>query len=185
MSRRPRIHLNHVPLHIVQRGHSSAYFFVEEDNHAYLHCLSEAAHQHHRRRQDACLPVRRSGQPHPSDLARDQLLRHHHLRRAQPSERDQGTGHDQPGHLRLRRPLPSHHGHAGQRHHHQLRLQPPGRARQPRPQPRRHRAGPDPHLHPQPRAGNREPAGCYLTVARGLGSRKATGVTSQIKERCF
>ncbi|MPM54491.1 hypothetical protein SDC9_101269 [bioreactor metagenome] len=75
--------------------------------------------------------------------------RGHHL----PDSRRPGRGHR----LRLRRPLPSHHGHAGQRHHHQLRLQPPGRARQPQPQPRRHRAGPDPHVHPQPRAGNREP----------------------------
>lgn len=43
MPRRPRIHLNDVPLHIVQRGHNrEACFYAEEDYHAYLHWLGEA-----------------------------------------------------------------------------------------------------------------------------------------------
>lgn len=43
MPRRPRIHLNDVPLHIVQRGHNrEPCFFAEEDYHAYLHWLGEA-----------------------------------------------------------------------------------------------------------------------------------------------
>jgi putative transposase len=43
MPRRPRIHLNDVPLHIVQRGHNrEPCFFAEEDYNAYLHWLGEA-----------------------------------------------------------------------------------------------------------------------------------------------
>ncbi len=43
MPRRPRIHLDGVPLHIVQRGHNrEACFFGEEDYHAYLYWLGEA-----------------------------------------------------------------------------------------------------------------------------------------------
>jgi len=43
MPRRPRIHLDGVPLHIVQRGHNrEACFLAEEDYHAYLHWLKEA-----------------------------------------------------------------------------------------------------------------------------------------------
>jgi putative transposase len=43
MPRRPRIHLNDVPLHIVQRGHNrEPCFFAEEDYHAYLYWLGEA-----------------------------------------------------------------------------------------------------------------------------------------------
>ena len=43
MPRRPRIHLDKVPLHIVQRGHNrEPCFFAEEDYHAYLHWLGEA-----------------------------------------------------------------------------------------------------------------------------------------------
>ena len=43
MPRRPRIHLDGVPLHIVQRGHNrEPCFFAEEDYHAYLHWLGEA-----------------------------------------------------------------------------------------------------------------------------------------------
>lgn len=43
MPRRPRIHLDGVPLHIVQRGHNrQPCFFAEEDYHAYLHWLGEA-----------------------------------------------------------------------------------------------------------------------------------------------
>lgn len=43
MPRRPRIHLDNVPLHIVQRGHNrEPCFFAEEDYHAYLHWLGEA-----------------------------------------------------------------------------------------------------------------------------------------------
>lgn len=43
MPRRPRIHLDGVPLHIVQRGHNrEPCFFGEEDYHAYLHWLAEA-----------------------------------------------------------------------------------------------------------------------------------------------
>lgn len=43
MPRRPRIHLDGVPLHIVQRGHNrEACFFAEEDYYTYLHWLKEA-----------------------------------------------------------------------------------------------------------------------------------------------
>lgn len=43
MPRRPRIHLDGVPLHIVQRGHNrQPCFFAEEDYHTYLHWLGEA-----------------------------------------------------------------------------------------------------------------------------------------------
>lgn len=43
MPRRPRIHLDGLPLHIVQRGHNrEACFFCEEDYQSYLHWLSEA-----------------------------------------------------------------------------------------------------------------------------------------------
>jgi REP element-mobilizing transposase RayT len=51
MPRRPRIHLDGVPLHIVQRGHNrQPCFFAEEDYHAYLHWLGEAL-----RKQDCAL----------------------------------------------------------------------------------------------------------------------------------
>ncbi len=44
MPRRPRIHLDGVPLHIVQRGHNrQPCFFAEADYLAYLHWLSDAA----------------------------------------------------------------------------------------------------------------------------------------------
>jgi putative transposase len=43
MPRRPRIHLDVVPLHIVQRGHNRGpCFFDEQDRHAYLNWLSDA-----------------------------------------------------------------------------------------------------------------------------------------------
>ncbi|MEA3276886.1 MAG: transposase [Pseudomonadota bacterium] len=43
MPRRPRIHLDGVPLHIVQRGHNrGACFFDERDYHAYRGWLGEA-----------------------------------------------------------------------------------------------------------------------------------------------
>ena len=43
MPRCPRIHLNGIPLHTVQRGHNrEPCFFGEEDYHAYLHWLNEA-----------------------------------------------------------------------------------------------------------------------------------------------
>ena len=43
MARRARIHLDGVPLHIVQRGHNRAPCFFAEDNYAaYLHWLGEA-----------------------------------------------------------------------------------------------------------------------------------------------
>jgi putative transposase len=43
MPRRPRVHLDHVPLHIVQRGHNrDPCFFTEEDYQSYLHWLGEA-----------------------------------------------------------------------------------------------------------------------------------------------
>ena len=43
MPRRPRIHLDGVPLHIVQRGHNrQPCFFAEEDYHTYIHWLNEA-----------------------------------------------------------------------------------------------------------------------------------------------
>src|SRR3989338_2672556 len=48
MPRRPRIHLDDVPLHIVQRGHNrEACFYAEEDYHAYLHWLGEALLKEH------------------------------------------------------------------------------------------------------------------------------------------
>lgn len=43
MPRRPRVHLDNVPLHIGQRGHNlQPCFFTEEDYQSYLHWLSEA-----------------------------------------------------------------------------------------------------------------------------------------------
>lgn len=43
MPRRPRVHLDKVPLHIVQRGHNrDACFYAEEDYHTYLHWLGIA-----------------------------------------------------------------------------------------------------------------------------------------------
>ena len=43
MPRRPRIHLDGVPLHIVQRGHNrEPCYFAEEDFGSYLHWLGEA-----------------------------------------------------------------------------------------------------------------------------------------------
>jgi putative transposase len=43
MPRRSRVHLDNVPLHIVQRGHSrEPCFFAEEDYYTYLHWLGEA-----------------------------------------------------------------------------------------------------------------------------------------------
>lgn len=43
MPRRPRVHLDGVPLHIVQRGHNrEPCFFAEEDYSSYLHWLGEA-----------------------------------------------------------------------------------------------------------------------------------------------
>lgn len=43
MPRRPRVHLDHVPLHIVQRGHNRGpCFFSEDDYYSYLHWLGEA-----------------------------------------------------------------------------------------------------------------------------------------------
>jgi putative transposase len=43
MPRRPRTHLDDVPLHIVQRGHNrEPYFYAEQDYYAYLHWLGEA-----------------------------------------------------------------------------------------------------------------------------------------------
>ena len=48
MPRRPRVHLDGVPSHIVQRGHNRApCFFAEEDYHAYLHHLGEALAKEH------------------------------------------------------------------------------------------------------------------------------------------
>lgn len=44
MPRRPRIHLDGVPLHIVQRGHNrQPCFFADADYVAYLECLGDAA----------------------------------------------------------------------------------------------------------------------------------------------
>jgi putative transposase len=41
--RRPRIHLDSIPLHIVQRGRNrEACFFGEDDYQSYLHWLAEA-----------------------------------------------------------------------------------------------------------------------------------------------
>jgi REP element-mobilizing transposase RayT len=46
MPRRPRIHLDGVPLHIVQRGHNrEPCFFGEEDYQSYLYWLGEALKQ--------------------------------------------------------------------------------------------------------------------------------------------
>ena len=46
MARRSRIHLDGVPLHIVQRGHNrEPCFFGKEDYQAYLHWLGEAANK--------------------------------------------------------------------------------------------------------------------------------------------
>ena len=43
MPRRPRVHIDGIPLHIVQRGHNrGACFFDEQDYHAYLHWLGDA-----------------------------------------------------------------------------------------------------------------------------------------------
>ena len=43
MPRRPRVHLDGVPLHIVQRGHNRGpCFFGEQDYNSYLHWLAEA-----------------------------------------------------------------------------------------------------------------------------------------------
>jgi putative transposase len=43
MLRRNRVHLDGLPLHIVQRGHNrEPCFFADEDYHAYLHWLAEA-----------------------------------------------------------------------------------------------------------------------------------------------
>ena len=48
MPRRQRIHLDGVPLHIVQRGHNrQPCFFAEEDYHTYLHWLGEALRKEH------------------------------------------------------------------------------------------------------------------------------------------
>jgi putative transposase len=48
MPRRPRIHIDAVPLHIVQRGHNrQPCFFVEEDYHTYMHWLGEALRKEH------------------------------------------------------------------------------------------------------------------------------------------
>lgn len=47
MPRRPRIRIDGLPLHIVQRGHNrDACFFAEEDHHTYLHWLGEALKTH-------------------------------------------------------------------------------------------------------------------------------------------
>lgn len=43
MPRRPRVHLDGVPLHIVQRGHNrEACFFCDDDCNSYLHWLGES-----------------------------------------------------------------------------------------------------------------------------------------------
>jgi putative transposase len=48
MPRRPRIHLDGLPLHIVQRGHNrEACFFGEQDYHTYLHWLGRALAEAH------------------------------------------------------------------------------------------------------------------------------------------
>jgi putative transposase len=48
MPRRSRVHIDEVPLHIVQRGHNrQACFFAEEDYHTYLHWLNEALRKEH------------------------------------------------------------------------------------------------------------------------------------------
>jgi putative transposase len=47
MPRRPRIHLDAVPLHIVQRGHNrEPCFFAEDDYFSYLHWLGQALQEH-------------------------------------------------------------------------------------------------------------------------------------------
>ncbi len=47
MPRRPRVHLDGVPLHIVQRGHNrEPCFFGEEDYLSYLHWLGEALEEY-------------------------------------------------------------------------------------------------------------------------------------------
>jgi putative transposase len=47
MPRRPPVHLDGVPLHIVQRGHNrEACFFCEDDYFSYLHWLGEALAEH-------------------------------------------------------------------------------------------------------------------------------------------
>ena len=54
MPRRSRIHLNNVPLHIVQRGHNrEPCFFGEKDYQAYLHWLGEALVKNNAR----CMPT--------------------------------------------------------------------------------------------------------------------------------
>ena len=48
MSRLPRIRIDGVPLHIVQRGHDrGACFLDEQDYHAYLGWLSDALQREH------------------------------------------------------------------------------------------------------------------------------------------
>ncbi len=48
MPRRPRIHLDGIPLHIVQRGHNrEPCFFSEEDYQTYLYWLGKALKQEH------------------------------------------------------------------------------------------------------------------------------------------
>ena len=48
MPRRPRVHLDGIPLHIVQRGHNrEPCFFGEEDYLSYLHWLKEALAENH------------------------------------------------------------------------------------------------------------------------------------------
>jgi len=48
MPRRPRIHIDGVPLHIVQRGHNrGACFFDDQDRYTYLRWLSEALQREH------------------------------------------------------------------------------------------------------------------------------------------
>ena len=48
MPRRPRVHLDNIPLHIVQRGHNrGACFFDDEDRHAYLGWLRDASQREH------------------------------------------------------------------------------------------------------------------------------------------
>ncbi len=48
MPRRPRIHIDGVPLHIVQRGHNrGACFFDDQDRHAYLGWLRDALQREH------------------------------------------------------------------------------------------------------------------------------------------
>ena len=48
MPRRPRIHIDGIPLHIVQRGHNrEACFFCDQDRYAYLGWLSDALQREH------------------------------------------------------------------------------------------------------------------------------------------